>query len=129
MSNNADPRTPNSPRNESTPSGTKFLLTGELRDSDGNLVVDADDSIDPSQWDGIMEMMKTHVQKNLSKVMDVAFGGDHGSGEISFDVDSTLPPMKFTLKSRRSPSKSRLRNMFTRRKRRQLTMTFHSRVV
>ena len=45
MSNNADPRTPNSPRNESTSSGTKFLLTGELRDSDGKEVSDADDSI------------------------------------------------------------------------------------
>lgn len=128
MSNNADPRTPNSPRNESTSSGTKFLLTGELRDSDGKEVSDADDSIDTRHYSEIIDSMKTHLKKHLLNCLEVSYGGDHGTGEASIEFEH-IPPMKFTLKSRRTPSKSRLRNLFTRRKMRHYTMKFHGSLV
>jgi len=126
---NADPNPPDVYNAIDMPSQTKFILTGEIRDSEGKLVVDADDSIQTSQWDEIKQKMKLHLQKNLFTFMDVEFGGDHGSGEVSFDVDSVIPPMKFSLKAPRNTGRSRVRNLFTRRKGRQLTMTFHPSVV
>jgi hypothetical protein len=125
MNNNADAR------NESTP--RQLILTGELLDSDGNIVMDTDDSIDTIHYTGIIDSMKKHLKKHLLNCLEVSYGGDHGTGEASLEFEC-IPPMKFTLKSRNSASNSRRRNGFTRRNRgqlpaRQFRMNFHASVV